>query len=66
MKYIDREEENTYSLKGLIWIYNFGTPFLGHHYYILVLGLSDLCLGLEKKIVREIMYSHCITYMAAP
>ena len=29
-------------------IYNFGRPFLGHHYYIL--GLSDQCLGVEKKI----------------
>ena len=34
-------------------IYNFGTPFLGHHYYIL--GLSDLCLGVAK-IFKEIMH----------
>ena len=27
-------------------IYNFGKVFLGHHYYIL--GLSDLCVGVEK------------------
>ena len=33
-------------------IYNFGRPFLDHNYYIL--GLSDLCLGVEKKIVKEI------------
>ena len=33
-------------------IYNFGKPFFGHHYYIL--GLSDLCLGVEKKIFKEI------------
>ena len=45
-------------------IYNFGTPFLGHHYYIL--GLSDLCLGIEKKIVKEIMQFHYVTYMAMP
>ena len=32
-------------------IYNFGRPFLGHHYYIL--GLSDQCLGVEKKIFYE-------------
>ena len=51
---------------GIHDICNFGRPFLGHHYYILVLGLTDLCLGLEKKIVKEIMYSHYITYMAAP
>ena len=33
-------------------IYNFGITFLGHHYYIL--DVSDLCLGVEKKIFREI------------
>ena len=33
-------------------IYNFGRPFLGYHYYIL--GLSDQCLGVEKKIFQEI------------
>ena len=33
-------------------IYNFGRPFLAHHYYILV--LSDLCPGVEKKIFKEI------------
>ena len=32
-------------------IYNFTLPFLGHHYYIL--GLSDLCLGLEKIFKRN-------------
>ena len=42
--------------------YNFGRPFLGHHYYILC--LSDLCLGVEKKIFKQIMYSHYMTYMA--
>ena len=45
-------------------IYNFGRPFLGHHYYIL--GLSDLCLGYEKQIFKEIMQFHCLTYMATP
>ena len=33
-------------------IYNFGGPFCGHHYYIL--GLSEQCLGVEKKILTEI------------
>ena len=28
--------------------YNFGRPFLGHHYYIL--SLSDLYLGVEKNV----------------
>ena len=37
---------------GVHDIYNFGKPFLGHHYYIL--GLSDLCLGVEKRIFKEI------------
>ena len=45
-------------------IYNFGRPFLGHHYYIL--GLSDLCLGVEKKIVKEIMQIQYMTPMAMP
>ena len=29
-------------------IYNFGKPFLGHHYYIL--SFSYVCLGVLKKI----------------
>ena len=33
-------------------IYNFGRPFLGHHYYIL--GLSDKCPGVGKKIFKEV------------
>ena len=45
-------------------IYNFGGPFRGHHYYIL--GLSNLCLGVEKKIFKEIMHFHYMTYMATP
>ena len=45
-------------------IYNFGRPFLCHHNYIL--SLSDLCLGVEKKIFKEIMHFHYMTYMATP
>ena len=45
-------------------IYNFGRPFLGHHYYIP--SLSDLSLGVEKKIFKEIMYFHYMTYTATP
>ena len=45
-------------------IYNFGRPFLGHHYYII--SLSDLCLGAEKKIFKEIMHFHYMTYKATP
>ena len=52
---------------GVHEIYNFGTciNFLGHHYYI-VLSLSDLCLGVEKKIFKEIMHFHYMTYVAMP
>ena len=32
-------------------IYNFGTPFLVHHFY--TLGLSDLSQGVEKKIFKD-------------
>ena len=34
-------------------ISNFGRPFHDHHYYIL--GLSDLRLGVEKNIFKEII-----------
>ena len=33
----------------------------GHHYYIL--SLSDLCLGVKKKILKEIMHLHYMTYL---
>ena len=52
-------------------IYNFGTPFLGHHYYIL--GLSDQCLRVEKNIFKEInafslydLYGHALTQEPQP
>ena len=41
-------------------IYNFGRPFLGHHYYIL--NLSDIYIGGKKKI----MHFHNMTCMATP
>ena len=31
-------------------IYNFGRLFLSHHYFIL--SLSDLCLGVKKRIFK--------------
>ena len=31
-------------------IYNFGRPLLGHYY---ILCLSDICLGVEKKIAKN-------------
>ena len=43
-------------------IYNFGGPFRGHHNCIL--SLSNLCLGVEKNIFKEIMHFHYMTYMA--
>ena len=45
-------------------IYNFGTSFLGPHYY--TLSLFVLCLGVKKKIVKEIMHFYCMTYMTTP
>ena len=44
--------------------YNFGRPFLCHHYYIH--SLSDLCLGVKMKIFKEIMNFRYMTYMATP
>ena len=75
--YIDRVEDKTYSLYDLYdhsltseplsrgnEIYNFGRPFLGHHY--LILSLSDLLMGEEKKIFKEILHFHYLTCMATP
>ena len=42
----------------------FGGLFFEHHYY--ALSLSDLSLGEEKKIFKEIMQFQYITYMATP
>ena len=40
-------------------------PFLGHHNYIdVVLSLSVIRLEVEKKIFKEIMHFHYMTYMA--
>ena len=44
--------------------YNFGRPFLGHHYYIH--GLSDLCLGVEKKIFKDIQQFTLLTQNDLP
>ena len=35
-------------------IYNLGKTFLGHHYYIHVLSLSELCSAVENSIFKEI------------
>ena len=43
---------------------NYGGPFLDHHCYII--SLSDLYLGEEKKIFKEIMHFYYVTYMATP
>ena len=34
-------------------IYNFSRPFLGHHYYILI--LCELCPEVEKNIFKKYM-----------
>ena len=41
---------------------NFVRPFLVYQYYIL--SLSDLYLGVEEKILKEIMHFHYMTFMA--
>ena len=41
-------------------IYNFSRPFLGHHYFIV--SFSDICLGIEKKIFKELMHFYYMTY----
>ena len=41
--------------------YNFSRLFIGHHN--IILNLSDLCLGLKKKIFKEIMHFHYMTYI---
>ena len=48
--------------------YNFGRPFLAnsYHYNNFILSLSDLCLEVEKKIFKEIMQFHYMTYMTMP
>ena len=63
MTYMATPEHQTPSPGGHE-IYNFGTPFLGHQYYIH--SLSDQRLGVEKKIFKEIMHVHYMTYMATP
>ena len=42
-------------------IFNFGRSTLGYHNYIL--SLSNLCLGVEKKIFKEIMHFYIMTYI---
>ena len=42
-------------------IYNFGRPHLGHYYYIL--SLSDLCLGVEKKVFKVINQHFTIIFL---
>ena len=56
--------KHKYPCPGGHEIYNFGRPFLGHHDYIL--SFFDICLGVEKKIFKEIMHFHYMTYMAKP
>ena len=46
--------------RGSHEIYNIGRPFLGHHNCIL--SLSGQCLGVEKKILKDIIHFHYMTY----
>ena len=34
--------------------------------HVYILSLSDLCLGVEKKIFKEIRHFYYITYLAMP
>ena len=45
-------------------IYIFSRPFLSHHNQ--ALSSSESCLEVEKKILKEIMQFHYMTYMAMP
>ena len=49
---------------GNLESYYSGRPFLGYNYYIY--SLSDICMGVKKKIFKEIMYFHYMTYMTKP
>ena len=40
-------------------IYNYRL-FLGHHNYKITCSLSDLCMGVEKKIFQEFFKKQCI------
>ena len=77
MLYIDRVEDNAFSLHdlyghtqvqepcpGIHEIYNYGRNILGHHFYIL--SLSAPFLGVEEKILIEILHFHLMTYVAPP
>ena len=44
--------------------YYFRRPFIGHHYFIL--SLSELCLGIEMKIFKEIIHFNYMIYIATP
>ena len=45
-------------------IYNFGRPFYGNHCY--ALNLSKSWARVEKKLFKEILHFHFMTYMATP
>ena len=45
-------------------MYNIVRLFLGYHSF--TFSLSDLCMGVEKKIFEEIMHFHYINYIVTP
>ena len=49
---------------GVNKIYNFGRPFLGHHYD--TLSFADLCLGVKNFFLKEIMHFPNMTCMVTP
>ena len=47
-------------------IYNFARPIFGHYCILLTSSLFYLCLWIDKKIFKEMMHFHYMTYMATP
>ena len=39
---------------SVVWSIPRSRPFLGHHYLVYIFSLSDLCLGVEKKILKKL------------
>ena len=48
----------------LLMKYSFGRPFPNNDYF--TLSLYGSCPGVEKKIFKEVMHFHSMTYMATP
>ena len=58
--------QHNYPCVGIFEIYNFRRLFLGHHCMYYMLSLFEICLGVEKKMFKEIMNFHYATCTATP